>query len=90
MIAVAKQLEYEAFRFDGTFSAAIKVQDWVSSHDIEDTEVTFQGEAEPYALDIISSGELKTIEAGGYLLIRAGKLTAETEAAFRERYETME
>ncbi len=84
---LSRVLEVDAFRFDGTRESAQSAQDFVSSLDVENAEVTWQGEAEPIALDLTTEHGLRTLEAGEWLVCRAGKLTAETAEGFEATYE---
>ena len=83
----SKPHSVEALCFDGTFSCVQQIDDWVSSHDIENSEVTCQGTKEPLALDVTNAWGLKTIEAGDYVVIRGGTLSAERKADFERTYE---
>ncbi len=80
----------EAFCFSGTAASVSEAQDWVSQHDLENVEVTSQGEAEPYALDVIDSFGLKTLEAGDFLYVQGGELRAEKATSFLAAFEREE
>ena len=84
---VTKRFAVEAMQFDGTLTGAQAVQEWVSSQDLENTEVTWQGEKEPLALDVTDAWGLRTIEAGCWVIARAGILRTEMDEFFREHYE---
>ena len=87
---VPKNTTVDAFCFDGSFTGPGGVQaadDWVKSHDLEDTEVTCQGTEEPLALDVTTASGLRTIEAGDYLYTDGENLYAESNSVFQARFE---
>ena len=84
---VTKRVTVEAMQFDGTAECAIEIQDWASSLDLENTEVSYQGTKEPFALDVTDAWGLRTIERGCWVIARAGILRTEMDEFFREQYE---
>lgn len=83
----SKSLTVEAFEFQGTEESGRDAQDWLSSLDVENAEVSWQGSGNSLALDVMSSGRITTIEAGDFLYVQFGALFAESEATFLKRYE---
>lgn len=82
-----KPVEVDAFPFDGTFVSVIAAQDWLSSLDITDCEVSSQGDSEPYALDLTHGMGLYTIEKGSWLIARQGRVYPASAETFKEDYE---
>ncbi len=90
MRAKLKPSVVEAFCFSGTEDSAQAAADWMSSHDIENTELTWQtNSAGSTALDLTTSQGIRTLEGGEYLIIREGKVYAETASGFAETYEVI-
>lgn len=78
----------DAFRFTGTTLSVQDAKDWLSSQDVLNVEVGYQGElSDNCALDLISDGDLSVIEPGTWLIVRSGKVYAESSAYFEENYE---
>lgn len=79
-----------ARQFDGTTLCLERLRDWISEHDIEDTDLSVQGDSEPLALDLITEGRIYVIERGEWLVIKDGELYPESEEAFEAGYELHE
>jgi len=77
----------EAFQFQGTVASAEEAKRWASAHDLEDCELSYQGESEPVALDVITAGGLRTCEQGDYLYIQYSALYTEPALIFEDAYE---
>ena len=78
-----------AEQFTGTRLSVAALQEFVSENDCENCEVTYQGEREPYALDITQSRNITILEAGDWLVISEGKLRGETAEYFQAHYEAV-
>lgn len=92
----SKPQEVSAFCFDGTEDGAFAAEEFVSSHDIENCEVTWQnfsadlqGEQPRFALDVTQAGRIFTLEAGDYLYVQNGGLYADSRESFEKRFERM-
>ncbi len=84
-----KLQEGDAFCFSGTIESGEAAREWLSSLDIENAELTTQGESAPFALDLITDSGIATLEAGDWLICLGGKLRVEFGAEFEERYEKL-
>ncbi len=89
MKVMTKAHSVEAFCFRGTKESAEAAREWLSSLDILDTELTYQGEAEPLGLDLITDQGLRTLEKGEWLICHNGRMRAESAAEFAEGYEAI-
>jgi hypothetical protein len=86
---VRKPAEALAFCFDGTFSAVIFAQSWLSDNDIENVEVSTQGDKEPYALDVTSGSSIMILEQGQWLVFCEGILSTESAESFAKNFEAL-
>ncbi len=77
----------DTFRFDGTADGVLLAQDWLSSLDVSNCEVSSQGTREPYALDLITNETICILEEGDWLIHRDGLVTTATNKQFGEDYE---
>jgi hypothetical protein len=76
-----------AMQWSGLGKDFVPCTEWVSSLDIENCEVSNQGGTEPYALDLITATDIRTLEAGDWLICREGQLYAESASSFERNYE---
>ena len=79
----------EAFHFTGTIDSIEDAILWVADHDIENAEVSWQGDrmtGKPLTLDVTNAYGLTTLEAGDYLVIHEGKLRAYKADDFHATY----